>query len=81
MPPEDKIAKAIAATEAPQEIDAMQVQIRLAPNGRPAMIAVPKDITDMEWLSLTRAMLDVGDQLRKQRPTSRLVLPQGVGIS
>jgi hypothetical protein len=47
------------------------------PNGRPAAVAVPKDITDLELLALVGQVLAVGDKLRNQRPASGLVIARG----
>jgi|GEM_PF-5429674 hypothetical protein len=57
-----------------QQVEMVQVQIGLN-SGRPAVVAIPKDITELELLSFFGQMLALGDQLRAQRPTSRIVLP------
>jgi hypothetical protein len=67
----DPINAAIAAEE---RVEMIQVQIKLAPNGRPALLAVPKDVSDFELLALFGQILVIGDQLRAQRPASRIIV-------
>ena len=43
--------------------------------GRPAQLAVPADVTDAELLHVIFHVLQLGDQLRAKRASSRLVLP------
>lgn len=74
-PPEaaDPIDVAIAKA-APQ---ATTANIALLGNPhRPALLVVPNDITEMELLGLIAVVLQVGDQLRAQRPSARILLPQ-----
>ena len=70
----DPLDAAIAAAES--QVEMIQVQVTLA-TGRPAIIAMPKDATDLEILSLVGQALMLGDKLRAMRPSSRLVLPNG----
>jgi len=69
----DVIDRAIA-TAAPPTITA-QIAL-LNRRDRVAALSIPADITDLEWLGLVGAILQIGDQLRARRPSSRLVVPQ-----
>jgi hypothetical protein len=62
------------ATAAPPTITA-QIAL-LNRRDRVAALSIPADITDLEWLGLVGAILQIGDQLRARRPSSRLVVPQ-----
>lgn len=74
------------APETPDAIDAAIVKaapqattanIALLGNpNRPALLVVPTDITEMELPGLIAVVLRVGDQLRAQRPSARILLPQ-----
>ena len=69
----DKVDEAIKAT----------VQVRMAQIGiallgrqeRPAQLAMPEDITDLELLNIIAVVLQTGDQLRAKRPASRILVP------
>lgn len=66
--PPDKVDAALAAADAPQAVQMAQATVQLMGNPqRPAMIAVPPDITDIELLSLIGNVLGFGDQLRARR--------------
>ena len=67
----DPIADAIAAT---QQVTLTQVQFTLS-TGRPAMLAVPVDLTAEEALSLINGVTNMYGQLQAKRPASRIVLP------
>lgn len=60
------------------QVAVTQVQVNLAPNGRPSVIAVPTDITDFEIASYIRAVLDVTDRLRAARVESSLVIARAL---
>lgn len=70
----DAIDAAIVAMEPKQQ--RVQATVRLLGRAdRLVALDLPADITDLEWLGLIGAVLGLGDQIRAQRPTSRLVLP------
>lgn len=46
------------------------------PSGRPAMITVPVDITELEIIGLVNGVIQFGMELRAKRPGSRILLPQ-----
>lgn len=74
----DQIDDAIASSETPQLGPRIDAQIALLNQPtRIAILSVPVDITDLEWLALMNAALQIGDQLRAKRPAGRLVLPGG----
>lgn len=74
----DAIEQAIAATEQqPQTVQMAQVQIQLPPRGRPAMVAIPQDITVEEAYGLLATLPQIIAQLRTANPASRLVDPTG----
>ena len=76
------IAKAIENVEAKeQSVELVQVQMQLPPNGRPMILALPKDVTDFELIAAMCQVAAVGDKLRAQRPASRLVVPNGVKLA
>jgi hypothetical protein len=56
------------------QVQMTQVQVRLFPDNRPALIAVPVDVTDVEMLAFIGAALQVSDQLRAARVASQLVV-------
>jgi len=60
MAPEDKLAEAIAGVES-----------------KPIKMAgpLPVDVTDIELLAIIGAVLQIGDTLRAQRPSSRIIIP------
>ena len=60
-----------------QPVQMAQAQIPL-PSGRPFVVALPIDFTDVEALQAVSALLMVMDQIRAQRPSSRIVIPNGV---
>ena len=69
----DKVDSAIAATEqAPQSM--MQVQLPLG-SGRPMVVALPTDFTDIEALQAIQGLLMAMDQMRAQR---QAVTPSGI---
>lgn len=72
-PAPDSIDVAIAKA-APQATTA-NIALLGNPN-RPALLVVPNDVTDMELIGLIAAVIQIGDQLRAQRPSARLLLPQ-----
>lgn len=70
----DAIDAAIADAEPkPQRVQAT-VKL-LGRDQRLVVLDLPADISDLEWLGLIGALLGLGDQIRAQRPNSRLVLP------
>jgi hypothetical protein len=80
--PPDPVEAAIAAANGPKQVLMSQVNVPLlGRQDRPAVLAVPSDISDVELLALIGAVLQVGDQLRSQRPTSRLVSLDGGRIA
>lgn len=78
---DDKVAKAVDAVEAKEQlvqVDMQQVQVKLlGRDDRPAAIAVPRDITDLEIINLMVNIAVLGDQLRALRPSSRIIVPNG----
>jgi hypothetical protein len=75
----DKVDEAIAAAEAKPTVEMAQAQIRImGREDRPAIIAMPKDVTDMELIALMVSVAQFGDQLRAQRPSARIIIPGGV---
>lgn len=71
----DAIDAAIEKTT--QTVEMIQVQIPLAPNGRPLILAVPRDVTADEMLSALVLVPSALVQMRGQNPASRIVLPSG----
>lgn len=72
----DAVAKVIAAVNAPAPQQRVQATVALlGRKDRPVALDLPADVTDIEWLGLIGALLSLGDQIRAQRPQSRLVLP------
>ena len=72
----DKITPAIQAAETKeQQVEMVRVQLQIPPNGRPVILALPKDITDIEIIATMCQVAALGDQLRAQRPVSRIILP------
>lgn len=75
------VDKKAHATPEPQGLQVEMAQVPFQLNsGRPALVAVPKDVTDLELLSFFGALLALGDQLRAMRPSSRIELPRGVKL-
>lgn len=76
MPP-DKIDEAISATEEKVvQVEMAAVGVKLLNNdARPAHIAVPTDISELEVLSLIASIIQITDQLRAKRPNSRIIVP------
>lgn len=75
----DQLAKAIEAVEQQaSSVEMVQFQLKLPPNGRPAVIAIPKDVTDFEIIAVMVQVAAIGDQLRAQRPASRIIVPNVV---
>ena len=76
MAPEDKLAEAIADVESKpiKMAGPFQMQIMGNPN-RPAILSLPVDVTDIELLAIIGAVLQIGDTLRAQRPSSRIIIP------
>jgi hypothetical protein len=71
----DPIDKAIAATE--QQVTMMQVQLPLG-SGRPMVVALPSDFSDVEAVQAMQGLLMAMDQMRAQRQVqtpSGIVLP------
>lgn len=68
----DPLDAAIAAAE---QVEMAQLQVTLL-TGRPALIALPKDASDVEILNLIGNILALGDQLRAMRPSSRIIIPR-----
>jgi len=70
---------ASAPPAAPQQgVELTSVTLRLA-TGRPAIISVPTDASDIEVLSIINGVTQLADRLRAQRlqgPASRLLIPQ-----
>lgn len=73
----DPVDAAIAATTQPEPVQLQQVgPITIASTGRPAVIAVPTDLTDAELLELTSWLLNpTGLRAQLRRPLTRIVLP------
>lgn len=64
--------------QVPQEPGIEMVQLGVALGGRqdrPAIIAVPRDITEEEMLLLVMAVVDPAGLRAQLRPPSRIVLP------
>lgn len=73
----NQIDQAVAATE--QQVTMVQVEIPL-PSGRPMLLALPADVTDLEALQGIGAYLVAIDRIRAQRPKHGIVVPAGVTI-
>jgi hypothetical protein len=71
----DPVGAAIAAVSQPPVVRGATCQITL-PTGRPAMLTVPEDVTDLELLGLVSAAVQFGMELRARRPASRILVPQ-----
>ena len=75
----DPVDQAIAATQQPEPMALQQVgPITITSTGRPAVLAVPPDLTDDELLELASWLLNPGGlraMLRRTSPASRIVLP------
>lgn len=72
----DKLDAAVKQVEAQaNQVEMVKYEARIYPDGRPIAMFVPKDVTDLELLALMGQVLAMGDQLRAQRPVSKLVLP------
>jgi hypothetical protein len=73
----DPLDRAIAAAQTgPTEVTVRMRQVQLTlPGGRPALLAVPEDLTDLEALGLIGAVLQVRDQIHNAQPRSRLLVP------
>jgi hypothetical protein len=74
------IDDAIAATDPGPTLAMVEVPINLTTTGRPAIVAVPEDITDAEVMELTAWMLrslrgHIGANVRAR---SRLVVARGL---
>lgn len=79
--PPDQIGAAIASTDAkdspaPQQVTMMQVQLPLG-SGRPMIVALPNDFTDIEALQAVQGLLMAMDQMRAQRA---VVTPSGIHL-
>ena len=75
----DPLEQAVKSVEdKAQSVELVQVTLKLPPNGRPFVLALPKDATDFEIIAAMCQVAAFGDQLRAQRPSSRIVLPNGV---
>lgn len=75
----DRVDAAIASAANPGEpkgIEMRTLTIQLG-TGRPAALVLPADVTDVELLGLISAVLQAGENLRAERPRSRLHLPRG----
>lgn len=60
----------------PQGIEMVQLGIALGGNqDRPAIIAVPRDLTDAEVILLVMAVVDPNGLRSQLRPQGRIVLP------
>ena len=73
----DKVDSAIAAADAPQPVQMMQVQLPLG-SGRPMQVALPVDFTDVEAVQAVQGLLMAMDQMRAQRAqqtASGILLP------
>ena len=75
----DKVDAAIAST--PPTVEMAQVQIQLPPRGRPAIVAMPRDVTTEEALALLMAIPEIIAELRKANPAARLVATNGAALS
>jgi hypothetical protein len=74
-PTDRKIEAAITAAESkPTPIEIIEAKIALLKRpDRMVGIAFPADISDLEWLALLDALIEIGDQIRARRPDSRIV--------
>lgn len=71
----DAIGKAIEANGKPPAVDMIQIPVTISSSGRPAMVALPADVTDVELLEIIGWLGSVvAPQLRARRPASRLVI-------
>jgi hypothetical protein len=72
----DKLDQAIAAAARPVvHLEAITLTL---PTGRPAILQVPVDITDLEWLGLIGVLPQVRDSMAERRapaPMPRILVP------
>lgn len=77
----DPIDEAIAGVEAADQVVTMvEVPVRMRPHGRPAVLHVPTDLTDVELIELTGWMLVrmrpyIAENFDGPRPTGLWVPP------
>ena len=73
----DRVDAAIAAArgEAPKP-EMVQIPMTLG-TGRPFVVALPRDFTDMEALQAVQGLLMAMDRIRQMAPASRLVDVRG----
>jgi hypothetical protein len=71
----DPVGAAISVVLQPPVVRGATCQITL-PTGRPAMLTVPEDVTDLELLGLVTAAVQFGMSLRAKQPSSRILVPQ-----
>lgn len=64
MDDQDPIGQAIAATEPVQRVDLVEIPLTLAPSNRPAILALPADLTGEELLQLITWLAAPKDGLR-----------------
>lgn len=60
-------------------VEMVAVNLGLPPHGRPAVIHLPKDITEQEAYHLLTAVAEVVVRTRAANPASRLILPAPPG--
>lgn len=87
----DRIAAAVKAAEeqekqdAPASVSMQQFNVTIASSGRPALLALPVDVTDSELAELCGWMLvDLMRSKRAEREkgaASRILVPAGSGIA
>lgn len=76
----DRVDAAIANVEGPPRLQLQQWQVTIDSTGRPALLALPTDVTDVEiaelagWMltTLTRTL-----QVQRQKAKSGLVIARG----
>lgn len=76
----DQLERAIASAEAPKTISVEQVQVTLAPDGRPAIFVLPADLSDVEAIELVGALYQAIRYVVAKRPSARILTLPGARV-